>query len=222
MKALIIDDHPLFAEGMKLLLLAATSVSQAHWVTDGEQGLQWAHEQVPQLVFLDLFLERGQSGLPLIRTFCDQLPGARVVVVSGQSDPKTVEEALESGAAGFVPKSSTPARMIDTLRLVVGGGVSVPLDPGQSGFDDGTFPAGPETGTRPQTVSLAEAFPELTPRQQEVLAALARGLPNKVIARELGLAEGTVKQHLHAIYGVIGAENRAGALYRMARAGVSV
>jgi two-component system, NarL family, nitrate/nitrite response regulator NarL len=122
-----------------------------------------------------------------------------------------VRRAVEAGAVGFVPKASSPALLIDALRLCAHGGVYLPLAALQT--DD-------EAPTPTELRSLAQAFPALTERQHEVLDWLARGMSNKQIARALDVAEGTVKQHLNAIFRELGVNTRTEAVYLMARRGV--
>jgi DNA-binding NarL/FixJ family response regulator len=155
----------------------------------------------------------------LIAALGEAAPNSRVVVVSGESDARVVHAALEAGAVGFVPKTSTPRGMVDALRVAAAGGVSLPdtTVPADLDFDAAAEPA---SHAGMPLRAIAEAFPMLTPRQQQVLAALARGLSNKAIARELDAAEGTIKQHAHAIYQALGVDSRTEALYVLARRGV--
>ena len=220
MDALIVDDHPLFAEGLKLLLLAAAAVSSVDCVADGAQALIRQGSQPAELVLLDWNLGGEPAGAALISALREAAPQSRVVVVSGSCTPALVATAVEAGAVGFVPKTASPRGMVDALRVAAAGGISLPADgdlagPGGAAGQGGSLPAGDTSLS-----DIGDVFPMLTPRQQQVLAALARGLSNKAIARLLDAAEGTIKQHAHAIYQVLGVNNRTEALYLLSRRGV--
>lgn len=224
MDALIVDDHPLFAEGLKLLLLAAAAVTAVDCVADGAQALSRQASQPAELVLLDWNLGGEPAGAALIAALREVAPQSRVVVVSGSCTPALVATAVEAGAVGFVPKTASPRGMVDALRVAAAGGISLPAAGAWVGAaipgDAAGEPASPARAAELSLNDIADVFPMLTPRQQQVLAALARGLSNKAIARLLDAAEGTIKQHAHAIYQALGVDNRTEALYLLARRGV--
>ena len=194
MRVLLIDDHPLFREGLKGLLLglqACVQVEQAGSV-DAAEALR---DQAFDLVLMDLNMPGSQGMEALSRTKA-LFEAAAVVVVSGDESADTIEQAIQHGAAGYVPKSSDPGVTIQALRLVLAQGTYLPPE---------AAPQPPQAPNWPQ---------ELSPRQLAVLRCLLQGKPNKVIAREIGIAEGTVKAHLWAVYQLLGVNNRAQAMYR--------
>jgi DNA-binding NarL/FixJ family response regulator len=123
-----------------------------------------------------------------------------LIVASGQEDPPTIRTVLGAGANGFFPKSAAPELLLQAIRLVQAGGVYVPPSV-LADFRDGAPPAKPDTAG-------------LTPRQLAVLQRLLQGLPNKLIGRELGLTEGTVKIHIAAILRALRVRNRTEAVVR--------
>jgi two-component system, NarL family, nitrate/nitrite response regulator NarL len=219
-RILIVDDHALFAEGLRLLL----GTSGDHDIVccqSGDAALSLAATGPDtagfELVLLDWNLGGGVSGEQLVVAMKVALPSARVVIISGENGAAMVRRAIESGAAGFVPKESSPALLIDALTLTAHGGVYLPLD-----VLSDTMPSRPRGHSQePQHLQrIADAFPQLTTRHVEVLDRLARGMSNKQIARALDISDGTVKQHLNAIFRELDVASRTEAVYLMAKRGV--
>ena len=201
MKLVLVDDHTLFREGMLhvlrqldegALIFEASCCADAFSLVDQHSDID--------LILLDLGLPDmgGMHGLEILRERAPMLP---VVMLSATYDRNTVQTALDNGASGFIPKSSTSQIMIGALKLVLSGGVYLPpllLQPGET--------LAKKSGQYFQDTQA------LTERQREVLMLLAEGKPNKVIARALNLTEGTVKIHLAAIFKVLHVTNRTEAL----------
>lgn len=211
MRTLIVDDHPLFSDGLRLLLMTQAAVTDVVCCESGEAALAQAAQVPFDLVLMDWNLGGGLSGAPLVRQLAQQAPQARLVVVSGENSATHVRLAIESGAVGFVPKESPSALLIDALTITAHGGIYLPAEV--------LLPeARPAPGSA--LLTMTEAFPRLTGRHVEVLALLVRGLSNKHIARRLDIAENTVKQHLNAIFSVLEVSNRTEAVYLLSRRGV--
>lgn len=156
------------------------------------------------LILLDLALPGmdGLTGLPLLREAAPTVP---VMVLSARADRDTVLSALNQGAVGFLHKSAGTLEMRHAMDLVLRGDVYAPLDLlCADGADRLSEPRRAEAA--------AELKSKLTPRQSEVLALMAEGLPNKTIARRMGLSESTVKIHVSAILRELGAKNRTDAV----------
>ena len=207
MRVLLIDDHPLFREGLKGLLLGlepSVKVEQLPSV-DAAQALQG---HAFDLVLMDLNMP-GCQGMEALSRIKALFEAAAVVVVSGDESPQTIQRAIQHGAAGYVPKTTDPSVTIQALRLVLAQGTYLPPEALRQPGSADTPPAAPEPAPH------APNWPhELSPRQLAVLRCLLQGKPNKVIAREIGIAEGTVKAHLWAVYQLLGVNNRAQAMYR--------
>jgi len=198
MKILLADDHDLFRAGLGLVLHelgADTSLVQAANLTDAIQCAEAEPDLDLALLDLNMPAMNGAAGLQKFRA---QFPDVPVVVVSGSDEVSDVQQVLSAGASGFIHKSTPPPVMLSALRLVLAGGVYVPL---QAMHREST----PLAATRTWANGL-------TARQMEVLRLLAVGKPNKVIARELDLSEGTVKIHLSAIFRVLDVNNRTEAV----------
>ena len=235
MRTLIVDDHLLFSAGLRLLLQATGSLGEVDCAASGTQALQQAARIPYDLVLLDWHLGREPSGVTLIGQLHEVLPQARVVIVSGEAHPDLVRRAIDAGAVGFVPKESSPEAMIQALDIVARGGISLPEAAlaahaarlPEAPFSSRAFAsdalsseASARSGSGAVLTEIGAAFPDLTTRHVQVLGHIVRGLSNKEIARELDIAEGTVKQHAYAIFRELGLQNRTEAVYLPARMGV--
>lgn len=156
----------------------------------------------PDLVLLDYHLpgQQGESAISAVRA---HFSNATLVVVSGNEDPATVRAVIELGAAGYIPKSSSPEILTAALQLVLAGGCYLPPHV----LDD------VDAGTSHVVQGGDSPLAGLSERQQCVLAMAVQGKLNKVIASELNIAEGTVKAHLSAAFKALGARNRTEAVY---------
>jgi DNA-binding NarL/FixJ family response regulator len=163
------------------------------------------------LVLLDFNLPNVEGFAALV-DLQERYPELPVVMVSGQDDPGLVREALERGALGFIPKTSSAAVILNALRLVLSGGTYVPRE----------ALGAPRAAPVPAAGNAGDAAGKLgiTPRQAEVLALILAGKPNKAICRELNLAEGTVKSHVAAVLKALNASNRVEAVIAASRLGL--
>jgi DNA-binding NarL/FixJ family response regulator len=188
MKVLVIDDHPLIQEAMGHLLRRLGPEVEVGVAGDCEQGFALAVAgDEPDLVLLDMNLP-GLAGLDAVKAWRARFPLVPVVVLSAEMQRQRVLDVLAAGAAGFVPKATSNEVLLGALRIVLDGGRYLPPL-----LLDGPAPA-PAAAAEGSLHSLG-----LTGRQLDVLRLLAEGAPNKVIGRELGLAERTVKAHVTAV-----------------------
>lgn len=194
-KTLLIDDHALFRAGLRMLLATIggnVTCLEAGNVNDALALLE-QHADI-QMCLLDLAL-KNEHGLGAIQRIKASAPQVAVVVVSGAEDSATIARCIDAGAMSFIPKSVTPDVLKHALQQVLNGAVYLP----------------------DQIVSAIEnqpPCPHLTPRQLQVLNALSRGLPTKLIARELELSEYTVKDHIALLFQALGARNRTEAVIK--------
>ena len=204
MKALLIDDHTLFRDALGLLIGARFPELELLAAGDlaGALATLAAHTDV-RLVLLDLNLPDSQ-GLASITRLREAAPEARLVVLSADDRPETVEQAIEQGACGFVPKTSRGDLLQQALRITLDGGVYLP-----PGSTVSAVPP-PAAGITPQALGLS-------PRQADVLRLLIDGQPNKQICRVLDLSESTVKTHLAAVFRRLDVNTRTQAVLAAAR-----
>lgn len=200
-KALLVDDHALFREGLALLMahafdgvecLQAASIAEA--IDLGGQHPDLA------LTLLDLGLP-DSDGMAGLRQLQQELPGPALVVLSADDAPQTVLDTINAGAQGFIPKSAEPGLMREALAHVLGGGIYLPRH----------SPAAPASS--PAAIDLSE-------RQLDVLRLLIRGRSNKLISRELDLSESTVKTHLAAVFRKLEVNTRTQAVVKAAALGL--
>lgn len=197
MKLVLADDHTLFRNGMALLLKGQCGDCDIFEGESLEAALDaaGAHPGV-ELVLLDLNMP-GMNGTEGISRFREQHPRLPVVVLTGEDQPEQIQAVLAAGAAGFIPKCSTPSVMLSAIRLVLSGGTYIPPQ-----LLAGSAHAQPGIPIRDH------ASIQLTERQFQVLRLMADGKSNKVICRELGIEEGTVKAHVASIFRALGVNNR--------------
>ncbi|OAN44697.1 DNA-binding response regulator [Paramagnetospirillum marisnigri] len=207
MQILVADDHKLVRDGLKPFLqeldpgadiLDAATLSEALQAIEGAPNLS--------LILLDLMMP-GMDGLDGLVQIKAKVPNIPVVIVSGYSTRDHVVAAVQSGAAGFIPKTVSGTAMVNALRLVLSGETYLPSS---SFFEDpanqGAQPIAPKPAAVPPP------FDRLSRREGEILAQLVEGRTNKEIAIALSLQEITIKVHLRNVYRKIGAANRAQAV----------
>lgn len=214
MNILLIDDHALFREGLKFLLRSLDAALEVDEAGDCAKALEHAAARSYHLVLLDLKMP-GVAGLDALAALRDAIPAAPLVVLSGEDNPGVVRAAIERGAMGFIPKSSTPEVLIHALRLVLAHGVYLP--PAVLGA---AGPASTAASAASQATAGQTTLPGLTPRQMDVLRCVIQGKPNKIIASELDVSEGTVKAHLSSVLHALGTRNRTEAVYAAAKLGL--
>lgn len=160
------------------------------------------------LVLLDLGLP-GCTGIDSLLRFRREFPAIRVLVVSADADPACVRAALEAGAAGYVPKAFPPLAIAAAIRLVAEGGTYIP-----------SAALEPSPSTPPAPARAGRHALGLTEREFDVLRLLAQGLNHKDMARELEIAESSVKAHVQEIFRALGVRSRVEALVAAARRGI--
>ena len=211
MTVLVVDDHPLFREGLSQVLRGLADETCVVAEDDAERALDRARDlQDLDLILLDLSMP-GMNGFAAVQRFRREVPGVPVVIVSAHEEPADVRRALKLGALGYIPKSTPPQVLLDALRLVLGGGIYVPPVYLQAGTPL-PAPGGP--------IHDDSAGDPLTGRQLDVLLLLSQGKSNKVIARELDLSEKTVKAHVTALFRALGVVNRTQAAIAARRRGL--
>jgi two-component system, NarL family, nitrate/nitrite response regulator NarL len=196
-KLLIVDDHPLFRDGLAALLCQANADTVVRQAASAEEALRTVDEEIFDAMFMDLVMP-GLCGEPAIREFARRHPDLPVVVLSSSESPSDVRRVINAGASGYIPKSATAQTVVSALRLVLSGNIYVPplLVSAAARAADLEQPDAPR--------SLAQ----LTDRQVDVLRYLRDGLSNKEISANLGIAEKTVKVHIAAIFKTLNVVNR--------------
>lgn len=217
-RVLLADDHALFREGVAFVLkdLAGTlDLVEASTLDEAVAAID--RDDRFDLILLDLRMP-GMDGVAGLQRVKSRVPDTPIVIVSAIEERNSILDALQAGAAGYIPKSLTGDVMLGALRLVLAGGVYLPpsiLDAARSRGGASRFGHGEgEASENNNRKSL------LTPRQSDVLALLAKGRSNKEIARELDLSVGTVKLHVTALLKALEASNRTQAVIKAAQMGI--
>lgn len=192
------DDHPIVRSALKSALAVLGPGTRFVEAGDAASALALAESrQDIDLMLLDLAMP-GSQGTATVRAIRDRVPQLPLCIVSASEDAATVSELLRLGVAGFIPKSDSANVIAGAVRLILDGGTYVPARLAHG-----------VTRTAPAT---SGDHPALTQRQAEVLRLLGEGKSNKLIARELGITEGTVKVHLLAVFRVLNVRNRTAAV----------
>lgn len=203
MKILLADDHKLVRAGLVLVLKQMENGVELLEAGTGREAISLAdlHPDI-HLVLMDLDLPDG-SGLEALTAIHAKQPALPVVILSALEDQAMISRAMELGARGFIPKTASGEMMVNSLRLVLSGGICLPPGYGEAARGEGNVP-----------------LPSLTQRQLEVLRLMAQGSSNKEIARDLGISENTVRVHISAIISALDASNRTEAAYSAMRLGL--
>jgi len=202
MQMLLADDHELLRDGMRQVLYAMEEPLIIHEAGSLPEVFD-ALKAFPDiaLILMDLCMP-GMDGVYSLVSVRQAAPAASLVVISAKEDIQTIQAAMQTGASGYIPKSSPASIILSAIRLVLDGGIYLP--PQLSAYMQ----------LRRETADL------LTGRQIEVLSLLAEGLSNKSIAHKLDITEGTVKQHTHAIFEHLGLTNRTQAVLKACEMGL--
>ena len=206
-RVLIVDDHAVVREGLRTFLELQDGITVAGEAADGEQAIMQAEALAPDVVLMDLVMPR-LDGVGAMRELRRRLPQTRVIVLTSFAEDERLLPAIQAGAAGYLLKNVAPAELARAVRAAHAG--EALLDPVIAArlVDAIAQPAG-------------EPAPErLTAREQEVLALIARGYSNKRIARELGIAEKTVKTHVGHVLAKLGVTDRTQAAVHAVRMGL--
>ena len=195
MNILIADDHPLFRDAFKGILLQLYPDASIKEMATFEElmSIESAQHFGFDMVFIDLAMPKGNPHDTI--SYLNKLnPKTPIVIVSGEESKEVVKKAIASGAIGFLPKALDTDSLISNLKHVLSGIMTIMPPGGLS------------------AVTQAKSSAELTARQNDVLELMCEGNTNKMIAKLLELSEGTVKLHVRAILKALGASNRTQAV----------
>ncbi len=211
LRVLIADDHPLFRDGLRTLLTSAPDAELVGEATTGEEAISLVAELQPDVVVMDLQMP-GMGGVEATRRVVSGSPHVRVLVVTMFEDDATVFSAMRAGARGYVLKGANYREMLRAIQAVGDGeaifspAVAVRL---ADYFANSIRPSAPP-----------DVFPELSEREREILALLARGLKNPEIAARLYLSPKTVRNNVSNILTKLQVADRTQAVIRAREAGL--
>jgi DNA-binding NarL/FixJ family response regulator len=210
LRVVVVDDHPMYRDGLLQTLRAASDFEPVGEAPDGESALAVVAGERPDLVLMDLRLP-GMGGIEATRRLVEADPGCRIVVVSMLEDDDSIFAAMRAGACGYLLKGADRDELLSALRAVAQGEVIFGASIARRvlGFFSGRMPT-----------PAAAAFPDLTDRELDILERIARGTANPVIARDLGLSEKTVRNHVSTILNKLQVADRGAAIARARDAGL--
>jgi DNA-binding NarL/FixJ family response regulator len=223
---LLIDDHVLFREGVALLLQPLVADLRVRQAGSCEEAFELLEREGPaDMVLMDLGLP-GMSGLQGIALFHERYPQTPVVALSSADDRDTVLAALDAGAMGFIPKTSSSAILVGALRLIMAKGIYLPPSAflhdaiERPAAAEAPRPRPPAAGGPRDDAGLRPADLGLTPRQADVLYQILQGRSAKLIGRELALSPSTVKAHTSAVLRALNVTTRTQAVVAASRLGL--
>ena len=213
-RVLIADDHALFREGVRTLLNAFPDIEVVGEAGDGEAAIIEVKKTQPDVLLMDINMP-GVNGLDALRPILNSQPDLGIIMVTMLEDDASVFAAMKAGARGYILKGAHHEDVLQAIRTVAGG---------QAVF-------GPAVASRimkffhgisiaPESSGPMEAFPELTPREREVLQLMSQGASNKDIAEKLVISGKTVSNHITSIFSKLQVADRTQAVLRARDAGL--
>ena len=215
MNVLLVDDHAIFRQGVKLIIQSFNSGIKVIEAISTAQCAELVQQHEVDLILLDLKLS-DTSGLDSLIAIKDFVPDIPVIVLSGEDDILVIHKTIEFGAMGFISKMASHEDLLAAIKRVISGGVYLPAQMtvypqnGQQSLDGG------------EKNDFQGVLEGLSERQREILYYVLQGKPNKTISTGLDISESTVKNHISSILSSLGARNRTEAVYIAARAGVPI
>ncbi len=214
---MIVDDHPVFRQGLRRVLESEDDLKVIAEVEDGQEALETAKQLIPNVMLLDINLP-GMNGLQVARALKDTLLDINIIMLTAYHDDQQVFHAIRAGASAYFPKDVSPRRLIEAIRLVQQGSYVVEdrvLEKPQVSewlieqFKQAHAEAGDEYGS---------LLIPLSPREMEILQHIAQGKSNKEVAYELGISSQTVKNHMTSILRKLAVNDRTqAAIYALRR-----
>jgi NarL family two-component system response regulator LiaR len=199
-RLLVADDHAMVRQGLRAFLELGADLETVGEAVDGRDAVEQAHRLRPDVVLMDLLMP-GVDGISATAAIRRDLPAVEVLVLSGYLEDHLIADALHAGAVGYLLKDTEPEELQRAVRAAAAGQVQLSPAVAARLVRDAHIPGSP---------------PQLTRREEEVLALLARGRANGQIARELHIAPQTVKTHVSNILTKLHSESRTqAALYAM-------
>ena len=206
-RVLVVDDHAVVREGLRTFLELQEGIEVAGEAADGREAVRIAAELRPDVILMDLVMPR-LDGVAAMRELRRRLPSSRVIVLTSFAGDDRLLPAIQAGAAGYLLKDVEPRELARAVRAAHAG--EALLDPAVAArlVDAIAQPPGEPPPDR------------LTARERQVLELIGRGLSNKLIARELGISEKTVKTHVGHVLAKLGVTDRTQAALHAVRAGL--
>ncbi|KXK24081.1 MAG: transcriptional regulatory protein degU [Chloroflexi bacterium OLB15] len=214
---MIVEDHPLFRDGLNAALSLEDDLIIIGSYADGEIALEMAQKFHPDIVLIDVNLP-SMNGLQVTRMLKAQSPGTAVVVLTAYHDSEQVLHAMRAGASAYCAKDITPTDLIDVIRAAAAGYYIV----GTQKLDSDALQKWINRGVEaisPYVVDPNEHYSPLSPREMEILQFVTNGMSNKEIAVKLRISQQTVKNHMTSILKKLNVQDRTQAAVASLRHG---
>ncbi len=215
---LIVDDHPLFRDGLQKALELEDDIEVIGQCADGEQALETVARRLPAVVLLDINLP-ALNGLQVARQLKAQRSGIAVIFLTAYHDSQQVVHAMRAGASAYCPKDITPEELIEVIRLVARGYYLVGNRRMNAEEMQAWTNANVEALSGPYTVDPDEHYVPLSARELEILQFVTNGMSNKEIASRLQISQQTVKNHMTSILKKLNVQDRTQAAVTALRHG---
>lgn len=216
-RVLIVDDHPVFRQGIRDVVETDPEIDVVGQAADGEVAIEMAYDLMPDVILMDINLPTI-NGLQVTRKIKSVMPETKVVVLTGYDDAEQVFHALRAGASAYCPKDVTPESLVKTIHAVrnsyyVVGEKNMTHEDVMRWIEE---KIGRLSGVPSDDAD--DLFVPLSPREMEILEHVTRGLSNKEIAYKLGISHQTVKNHMTAILRKLRVDDRTqAAVYALRR-----
>lgn len=194
---MLVDDHPLLLKGLKQLLELEDDIEVVAEANNGANAVKEAVEHDPDLIVLDLNMQ-GMDGIQTLKSMRKEGVTSRIVMLTVSDADEDVVEAISAGADGYLLKDMDPEELLDQLRRAIHGKMVL----------SETLTEVLATAIRKPASRQQADLNNLTNREYEILTLIAKGMSNKVIARELGISDGTVKVHVKHLLKKLGLRSR--------------
>jgi DNA-binding NarL/FixJ family response regulator len=215
---LVVDDHPLFREGLQQALMLEDDIHVLGSREDGETALRAVRELTPDVVVLDINLP-GMNGMQVMRQLKTERTPSVFVILTAYHDKEQVLHAMRAGAAAYCPKDVQPDELINVIRDVADGKYVVNGERMDVRSLDQWMQSSVESMSGPYIIDSEEHFVPLSPREMEILEMVTNGLSNKEIAAKLQISQQTVKNHMTSILKKLNVEDRTQAAVNALRRG---
>lgn len=215
---LIVDDHPLFRDGLQQALTLEDDLTVIGQSEDGEDALRAARTLQPDVILLDINLPL-MNGLQVARQLKAERTNAAVIVLTAYHDSQQVLHAMRAGAAAYCSKDVTPDELIEIIRDVAGGLYVVENERMDERALESWIQSNLEAMSGPYIIDAEEHYIPLSPREMEILQFVTNGLSNKEIAMKLRISQQTVKNHMTSILKKLNVEDRTQAAVNAIRRG---
>lgn len=217
-RVLVVDDHPLFREGLQRAFSLEDDIEVVGYSDDGEKAIRVVQKLQPDVVLLDVNLPT-MNGLQVARHLKSQSPKIAIIMLTAYHDTQQVIYAMRAGAAAYCVKDISPEKLADVIRDAVKGIYVVEENRMDKRALDNWIQSNIEALSGSYAVDGEDQYVPLSPREMEILQAVTHGLSNKEIANKLGISQQTVKNHMTSILRKLNVDDRTQAAVKALRHG---